>query len=50
MNIPYLYLKAILIQLISSRLEDRLNYSGKTAALYVISTMLTPEEKQLNIF
>ena len=49
MNIPYLHLKAILSQLIFSRPEDRLNYSGQTAALYMISTMLTPEEKQLNI-
>ena len=46
---PYPHLKAILIQLISSRLEDELNYSGDTGALYMISTMLTPEEKHLNI-
>ena len=49
MNIPYLHLKSILSQFIFSRPEDRLNYSGQTPALYMISTMLTPEEKQLNI-
>ena len=49
MNIPYLHLKAILSQLMFSKPEDRLNYLGETAALYMISKMLTPEEKQLNI-